>query len=363
MYFQKSIQKNRNNMKSMLIYNILLAVIGIFAAICSIIKNKEAQRKVFIIISCICIIVLQGLRNPIVGNDIQGYLIGYRISTNFDLLHGDKIFNYEVGYSLLNQFLCRVGVSNQLFLGIIAALIIIPIGLIWQKYSQMPLLSIVLYIGFGFFVFSFSGLRQSIAMAICFYSFKYIQRRKFVGFAISILLAMLFHKSAFVFIVAYPLYSMRLDKYMWVIAIAFCLCFILRQQIFETLASLYKQRTIRAEETGAYTMLIAMIIMVILSLLAVKGEQEDKILSATRNYLVVAAFFQIFATTYMTASRMGYYYFIFITLLVPSVIQKQNDRRMRALMGSVVVILSVIFFQVQTSGGYLHVAPYVPYWE
>jgi len=60
-----------------------------------------------------------------------------------------------------------------------------------------------------FWLFSYNGLRQAIAIAIIFYSLSFIKKRKKIAFFITVLFAMLFHKSA---IIAAPLYFLYSEK-------------------------------------------------------------------------------------------------------------------------------------------------------
>lgn len=70
-----------------------------------------------------------------------------------------------------------------------------------KKYSSYSWLS---FIAFPLFLFNFMSLvRQSIAVAIVFYSYKYIKRRNFIKFLMCIIVASLFHKTALFAVIIY----------------------------------------------------------------------------------------------------------------------------------------------------------------
>jgi hypothetical protein len=79
--------------------------------------------------------------------------------------------------------------------------------------------------------------------------------------------------------------------------------------------------------------------------------------------MLVAILIQIFASQSSIIMRAGYYYLIFITLLIPEVIKYQLDARVRMLVTSVLVFAFFYFFQKITGSGYLNVNPFSFYWE
>jgi hypothetical protein len=75
----------------------------------------------------------------------------------------------------------------------------------FRKYSANIGLSMIIYIGL-FYLISFSVIRQALAMAICFFSYKYLQRKLFLKYSLCILLATLFHYSAIISLFIYYIY-------------------------------------------------------------------------------------------------------------------------------------------------------------
>ena len=346
----------------MTIYYVFLVLLFFISILTIDIKNTKIRNIIIIGFSAIYIIMMQGLRHQSIGVDTSGYIIGYNLSSNINVFEGEKLFNYESGYILLNNILNKIGVSEQVFLTIISIIIIIPIATTMIRKSKMPALSILLYMAFGFLTMTFSGLRQSIAMGILFFSYMYIQDRKIVGFLICIILACTFHKSAIGFIIAYPLYNLKLryKDYLFVIPI-FLIAFLLRRQIFEYLAFLFKGESVLAEATGAYGLFLFMISVLILSYIFYRKENKD--VNAYRNYILVAIFIQMLASCSYTVGRMGYYYWIFITLLVPEVLKNQKKGLDRFLYGTAIIIFLVVYYIMNLRTGYLNIVPYLFFWQ
>lgn len=348
----------------MIIYYCLIAFVGICSAFTLNMKDMNKRNKIIILCICSAIILIQGLRSISVGIDLSSYIPALKPAKNMDFFAGDTLYNYEIGYSLYSQLFSKINVSNQLYLFIVAMTIMIPIGYTWLKNSKMPGLSVFIYITLGFFTFSFSGLRQSIAIAILFFSFKYIQKKSLVKFSLCVALAISFHTTAIIFIIAYPLYYLRLKPVHFNFIIpAFILFFIFKADIFLSIYSLYRGTDGKVENTNAYTMLIIMIIVLVLAYVFGSKDKQNLNFNAYKNYMLVAILVQILASQSNTIMRVGYYYYMFITLLIPEVIKNQKDEKIRILAVGVLIVALLYFFQVTTGSGYLNVSPYHFYWE
>ena len=345
------------------IYYGLIGFIGLCSLAATGMNDKHQRNKIIILFACFGIAIIQGLRKITVGIDLPGYIRALRTAKDMDFFSGDKLYNYEIGYSLYSQLFARLNFSDQAYLFVVALTIILPIGYVWIKYSRMPGLSAFIYITLGFFVFSFSGLRQAIAIAITFYSYKYIVDKKRVKFLGCIVLAMSFHSSAIVFLIAYTLYHVNLKPVHFLIVIpGFILTFIFRSKIFLIIHKIYLGHEGRLESNNAYTMLVIMIAVIILSYVFGNEKKGKLNLNAYKNYMLAAVFFQIFASQSNIAMRAGYYYYIFITLLIPEIIKEQSDKKMRLVVSLLLVMSLLYFFNNTLLSGYLHVTPYYFYW-
>ncbi len=82
-----------------------------------------------------------------------------------------------------------------------------------NKYSVNPLLSWLVFYSMPLFFFaSLSTLRQSVATAIIFYSYRYATEKKYLLFFITILIACLFHISAIAGVLILPLILVPIGK-------------------------------------------------------------------------------------------------------------------------------------------------------
>lgn len=351
----------------MIIYYLLIILIGMVSIITINNRNVNRRNKIVVIISSVAIVLVQGLRSPYVGIDLfkpGGYLPALRMAQYMDFFNGDKLFNFEIGYSLFTQAFSKLNVSDQFYLFVLAISIIAPIAYIIYKYSKSVGLSIFIYITLGFFTFSFSGIRQAIAMAITFFSFKYVRERKLSKFLLLILLATTFHFSAIIFIFAYTLYRIKIKDIHIILMLPFtAFIYIKKVEIFLFFYKFYKGYLGQIENTGAHTMFLVMIFVFVISCIFENKKTFNADYNAYKNYLLVAIFVQSFASLSSTIMRLGHYYFLFIILLIPEVIKTQKDKHVRAVAVGILCLALLYFFQMTTGSGSLNVSPYYFFWE
>ena len=213
------------------------------------------------------------------------YTIGVDVKNYKDFFEGVCYKNdyyleqarYEIGYKTLMYVISIFTDNLQVVLAIIALISIIPVGVFIYKNSEMPFLSLLLYMGFNFYAFVFSGLRQAIAISFIIWSFKFIKDRKLVKYAIMIILAICFHKSAFVFVPAYFLYNIKLNKNTLIgICIVDILIFIFKSQIVNLFISFFYESYSVSNLNAKNWMLLNIAIIVITLLFYKKVIKDNK---------------------------------------------------------------------------------------
>ena len=111
------------------------------------------------------------------------------------------------------------------------------------KESKIPWLSLFLFIAFDHFSFSLTVHRQFIAMVITMLTIKDIQNKKLMKFFITILIASMFHQSALVFLVVYPISKFNLDKYFYTISLSIGLfIYIFGGRVINILLDIYERQ-------------------------------------------------------------------------------------------------------------------------
>ncbi|KRN88438.1 EpsG family protein [Ligilactobacillus ceti] len=315
---------------SIYIYNILSVFVYKF-----FIKSK----KIYITIVSMQLFLILALRDVTVGYDLDNYIAGYNyINTlNFremlatlKLGHANLIypFKYESGYVVFNWIVGHLGFDFHSFLIIVAGICITSITIFIYKYSDNVMLSYIIYLGIGGYIYCFSILRQSLALAIVLLSVTYILDEKYYRAMMFIILAVTFHITAILFI---PLLILRKFKitnklyriYLYVVVLIFLSSYQLYSRvILPFLNSIGDQR---------YTHLNFQINNMMIVLLFLSGIiyffVKDKFYNNTKNNFMLAAFsmatlYEIFGLYNDGLARGIIYYMIFSIIVIPNTIEE-----------------------------------------
>lgn len=345
------------------IYIVNIVLIGIYSLAYNLLKSKVSNEKILkkfmfgLVIFQMLLILM--LRSNNVGVDLKNYEKFFNnVSVyGFDYL---KTNRFEWGYKILVYVITLITKNYHVFICVVACISIIPIGIIVYKYSTMPFLSMYIYITLNFYAFTFSGLRQAIAISCVFVAFHYIIEKKFWKFVLFVLLATLFHKSAIVFFFAYIFKFLEFNKKTIIKIVALSIfLFIFREIIFQFFAdSLYNDYTIQIVQAGKW--FLFSIILTIFCLLyrksILKENENNKILYFLTSVGCVLMIFTLIGTN---ALRISNYFYIFITILIPKVIQKIKDRKTGLLVSFGLIIgLFLIYYNISLKPTNYQIVPY-----
>ena len=357
----------------MRIYFLGYAVLFMFAGVARSLKRKDESKynKALFVVSSIVVVLILGLRHPSMGNDLRyqssnGYLGAFDsiVSYPWSKIWNIKVLNYERGYIIYNKLVGFLGADRQMFLFVTAAVSIVPIMYYLSKNSKNMLLSIIIYLGLPVFLMCFSGLRQSIAIGITSLSMVCIKDKSLVKFVLLVLLASTFHSTAIVFLVAYPLYHIKIsNKWDAISIISIPVVYILRVPLFNIISRLLKDNA-KMEDTGALTLFI-IFALIYVGLVILNKKQNRP--GGYINIFYLACLCQAFAGVYYTAMRVGYYFMIALAIGLPEVLQdmksERDENKSYKIAYGVVVALFIIYglYAIKTST-WAMACPYKFFW-
>ncbi|WP_295811103.1 EpsG family protein [uncultured Apibacter sp.] len=234
------------------VYYIILFVITFYSYIDINNNGIKARIKVpYIVISSI-FIFLCGIRVA-QGADYWPYYKLYMSINKFvkwsDLFDADV----EVSYVLISKIL---GYFRMPFFALLFIYGLISISLktySYYKYSPYPMISLLYFFMPNYF-FSDSGhIRQGVSIALCLFSYQYIEQRKLFKFLFCIFISYYFHKTALIFIPAYWITKLNLSTFSCFLIILFAIIispfkpYLFFENLFSNISS-----DIIAEATGGF---------------------------------------------------------------------------------------------------------------
>lgn len=293
------------------------------------ITEKTKKSETFAMLILVCFVI--ALRHPSMGLDLgygrgNGYLDWFQVIGSHSwerIIHSGGYQNYEWGYIVFNKLISYISTEYQCLLIMSAVASLMPLAFMISKYSNDRLFSVIVYLGLPSFLIIFSGLRQGIAIGITCFSYIYIEQKKPFKFILTIILASLFHYSAVIFLIAYPVFRIKLDKQKRILSLfAILIVYIFRIPLFSILSKIFKDNA-SLEINDSKTLLLVFVAIYIFCTVFIN--ENDKIASGFLNIFYLAIICMCFSGVYLTAMRVGYYFMIGLVIALPNIICNISD--------------------------------------
>ncbi len=321
-------------------------------------KNK----KVYLIIAGIAVAVVMGLRAPLgVGSrDTEMYAIAFEGMHNVNSfatyaknnLFDNGFFLSESGFFFTMWLVSRFTANAQIFIFLTSAFMIFCVCRFIYKNSEDVALSLLCFITLGSFTFLMNGMRQAIAMCICLLAYEYVKKKKLIPFLLVVFIAVLFHKTAFVFLIVYFFQYFKSAKSIVLYLAVSVGLFTLIPRFISFYDSVtgedYSNATTR-DSGGAIAVLVYLLALALALLVFKKFEDQTDKNSFYATLTGAALYIARFVTNQMV-ERVSYFFFLFIVLLLPNAIQKLSERE-RRLMKLIVGAAAVALFAYRLNNG------------
>ena len=346
----------------MVILLLLSASPIIIKALMGDITENNKKKNLYMIICGLCIVFVMGLRSRFAGspdtNNNCKLFESIQIS-NIGLLdfiksrsEGNSLLLSEFGYSVFVWLLANIFPSAQWLIFTIALITTVCTLRFIYKHSEDIVVSIVMFLCLGLFSFNMNGLRQCIAMSICLIAYDFIKEKKFVPFAILIIVAMSFHKSAVIFGFSYLFYKFKPNLYYTALFVAILLVI----TIFADNISLMYDNIVGQDYSSGESFETGGIVVVLIYLLTLgtallfnkKLTDQDVYFIFLMSLMGLSLYVIRFISTQMY-ERISYYFNYYILLLLPSTIAR-FDGKSKILINSIIIILSIALFAYRLIG-------------
>ena len=282
---------------------------------------------VFLRFSSVLLLILIGLRHDFCFMDSLSYVEDYHQTHNLSFYRIPAFFSKDILYWYVVKIFNIIFFDDATAFKLVNAFVFIFLYYkVISKYSKDYFLSILLYFTLGFFIFCLCGARQTYSLALCLYSLNYILDKKFLKFLICVLLAALFHSSAIVFLIAWPLSRVKLKKMTFLIYLAvfvvinifgaifymeivqFCIDYVDEARFAHYLTD---------DRQMSYSGLIQQGILFIISLTLLRRNIKEPFVSLLLQIAIIGIFFQLYSAFIAEFFRVSMYFSIFYTILLP----------------------------------------------
>lgn len=173
--------------------------------------EKDFKWNIGLILILLFIFCLIFFKDTNQNDDFSRYVMSYNQLKNTGIIPF-LLISKEVGFRYLNIIFAYFDLSYYIFFGTIS--LFCWAIFIKGSYKFSYLLPLMLYFAVtnGHYFWSLLGIRQSIAIALFFYSIKFIIEKKITYYAIFIIIASLFHTSALILLPIYFLNRINFNR-------------------------------------------------------------------------------------------------------------------------------------------------------
>lgn len=290
-----------------------------FPAIALLIPNRKIKNKKLLIgFLLLPFCLLMALKHESIGADTISYNIIYKNMCNGNVWDNDVYSRLEVGFKALIWLLSRISTNPQMQYYFLAGLFYITFIYFLYQNAEDYSLFILLFYGLNLFSFFLTGLRQSIAMLICFLGLNQAKKNHLIRFLIWNGVAFLFHKSAIIFLISYWCINKRFTKSdILIYFIVFAFIAIFNESIFNLGGELFDVNYGIEYVRNGYFMVAIVAVTTLLSFVFFRQLiSNNKFNSSLIELNAVCMGIWILRLFSRTAERMALYFMPFTMLLI-----------------------------------------------
>lgn len=316
------------------------------------------------------ILMIPAILRQETGNDYLRYV------EFFHLASIDAYVPTEAGFNWLAKAVYSLcGYENYLLLfAIYAVMTILAMLAVIRQQAENFCFSFFLFMMFGYYFQSFNTMRYYFALSLSLLAMTCLMRRQYAGFVILVLLASLFHKTALITLLLYPVAVRRWKKRELAAGVVPGLAVLLfHEKAMELLLSLYPswEGTVDlAAGTSISWVNIAKCLAVLFLAYYVKADEDPdtfrgRQLVMYRNSAYIGLLLYVFGWFIPEVSRICYYLtftqIFYLPMLLSGLPETEKGRRQKKLLTILVIAAALVFFALFLRTAYRDTIKILPY--
>ena len=301
-------------------------------------RDYKKNRTICILIGAF-LFIISAMKAIESFNDLQYYAASYERLPNYKYINlwnnwRDGKLKDGVFY-ICSKFLADIGIPAEVWMGIIALIFGLAVGWFIFRNSAKPVLSLTMLLALEYYLFTLSGLRQAVAMAIILlFSYDALLDRKLVRFVVSVLIASLFHSSAMLFLPAYLVVTWKLGWKQVVLVVTLLFIYFFFPNVItwavntfawtDSMAS-YAKHGIGLSWSGVIIQSCVLFVCVLFRKdTTLEGYWRWRRVDAFVNLMIVGLCLLVFSTIIAEMFRIAYYYSIGCIAAVANVVEENK---------------------------------------
>lgn len=286
------------------------------------------------------------------------------IGTDWNNATNENFAIQDVGFNLLMIFMNRLGLESQMIIVLSSLVTFVIYGVYIYKFSTDVPYSLLLFLLVSYFTM-INGVRQVLAAAVIFIGLPSLRERKFLPYALLVLLASSLHASAFIMLPLYFVLSgKRMNVGLWLFFGCVLICFLAPGIATTVLGNLLEDSTYSEylhvdSKMGLTRLLVASVPAIVAivygcveyrNMITIEGYQsQDRLTDVLVNMQLVSFGFTALGLRMVYFARLSMYLDGGFMLLLPRAIKGSFNDHSAQYVKTLSLILYAIYFVYQVA--------------
>lgn len=332
----------------------------IWATLFSRVADSYYKYKVYFvllsIVAFIPMLIIGGLRDIEIGTDTMAYPM-----TTFDFLDKNDSFEelilvsgeVEPLYLALGYLSLKIlphDIHSILFVSILLTILLFYAGMVRMRKYAPIWLSVFLF-SFLFYNISLNMQRQILSMAIVFYGFSFLVRKKVGIFILSVIIAFFMHKSAIAGFLCIPIFYIKNDLYNKFLIFGTFVLLFFYMYIISYIASLgwaLKYEVYKDGFEGFFSIseFVLRLFFLYLILKYAKSKKNDDFTKSLKTVFICEFIINLLQIKSRFMGRFGYYLYDLYLIFIPYVLYKVNKHNRTILLRQTMILIVLYWWYV-----------------
>lgn len=336
--------------------------------------SNQCKDRMYLFFAMALLLFFTMFRASNIGNDTQNYIDFFNLFRCYTLR---DVFSetMEIGYVFLNWILGKISSNPQILIAVSAIVSYIGPTIFIIKYSPSIPVSVLLFFSAGLYRFFMSGIRQSIAISILFIAFCALIENKGWKFLALVAAACMFHKTALVFLIVYPVCFSKKDI-LPLMEIGAIILFIFFDKLLEILLSIFPRYSYYVGagyfdgQIRIATVLNTLLVLFVLCLeiftsgikkkCSAESEHQERVCFYLKRVVIISLLINVISMRINIFDRVAMYFSAFNIVYVPLLLKKipnvYTRRGIYILVAIVFISSSAIIYMFRPDWN--HIFPY-----
>jgi len=362
----------------MVIYFVVFAIVMLITVFAQTLYKKNPKISKFLSLIAILILSLfAAIRGLTVGTDINIYGYRYFHSAGYypNIISYLNFYETEHLYFVLNYIVYSLTHNiHVLFFVFQFFIALVVYNIAYKEKENGTMWLYILSYLMLWFNSSLNILRQSLAIFVILYAFRYIEDKKYFKYIIAVLVASLFHKSALLCLI-FPLLSLlsnskRQKLYLILIVIVTLIVYNYLDYIIiftqNNMSFFQKYVSYLSNEEGNINWYFAAVKLIMLSGIIVFSKKAEN--KRSNNLLIMLAVIDLllycFSAYIKYGYRLSYFFLPHLIILIPRIDKSLENYSGRSLYRLFIIVSLIVYWIVRYClVQYDGTIPYVFFWQ